>query len=230
MCLDWLEYKFAIPPLFMNRALIAIVLLISAATASAADLKVGVVDMSKVFAEFHKTKIAADKFKENLEKAQKDMNERWSVYKNLMNDMQKLKKVASDPIMSNEARAKKAAEFEDKAKELRTLEQEIGETQNRRQNQLKQEDQDIRKGLYSEILVVVKDKAKADGYDFLFDKSGLGLSTVPLLVYYKEGDVVDVTDLVIVELNKDAPAPAAGAAKEGEAAKATAPATEKKAE
>ena len=185
-----------------------LIIALTSAAVHAADLKFGVVDMSKAFSEFHKTKDAADKFKGNIDKAQKEMNDRWSVYKNLMNDMQKLKKEASDPIMTPDARAKRAAEFEEKAKELRALEQEIGEAQNRRSGQLKQEDMQIRKGIYDEILVVVRDKSKAEGYDFVFDKSGMSLSTVPFLVYYK--DAVDVTDQIIVELNKNAPA--AGAA------------------
>ncbi|MCX6857563.1 MAG: OmpH family outer membrane protein [Verrucomicrobia bacterium] len=194
----------------MIRKLAFTLLSIMAVSAGAADLKFGVVDMSKAFSDFHKTKEAAEKFKVNLDKAQKEMNDRWSVYKNLMTDMQKLKKEASDPIMTQDARAKKGMEFEEKGKELRSLEQEIGEAQNRRNNQLKQEDMSIRKGIYDEILVVVKEKAKADGYDFIFDKSGMSLSTVPVLIYYK--DAVDVTDLIIVELNKGAPAAAAAAA------------------
>jgi len=188
----------------MNRALFAIVLLVGIVSAPAADLKFGVVDMSKAFSEFQKTKEAAEKFKTNVDKAQKEMNDRWSVYKNLMGEMQKLKKEASDPIMTPDARNKKAQEFEEKGKELRALEQEIGEAQNRRSNQLKQEDMQIRKGIYDEILVVVKEKAKTEGYDFIFDKSGMSLSTVPVLIYYK--DAVDVTDQIIIELNKNAPA------------------------
>lgn len=173
----------------------------------AADLKFGVVDMSKAFSEFHKTKDAADKFKGNIDKAQKEMNDRWTVYKNLMTDMQKLKKEAGDPILTPDARAKKAAEFEEKGKELRSLEQEIGEAQNRRTNQLKQEDMQIRKGIYDEILVFVRDLAKRETYDFVFDKSGMSLSTVPMLIYYK--DAVDITDQIILELNKSAPPAAA---------------------
>ena len=203
----------------MIRSIILSLSLLGLVSTQAADLKFGVIDMSKAFSEFHKTKEAAEKFKGNLDKAQKEMNDRWSVYKNLMTDMQKLKKEASDPIMTGEARQKKAVEFEEKGKELRSLEQEIGEAQNRRSSQLKQEDMSIRKGIYDEILVVVKDKARADGYDFIFDKSGMSLSTVPVLIYYK--DAVDVTDLIIVELNKSAPASAS-------AAPATTPKEEKK--
>ncbi len=195
-------------------ALLALVLA-SLSTAPAADLKFGVVDMQKAFADFHKTKDASDKFKENVDKAQREVNERWSVYKNLLGEIQKLQKEAQDPIINNEGRAKKGAELNDKAKELRALEQEIGEFQNRRQGQLKQEDLQIRKGLYDEILSIVKDKAKADGYDFVFDKSGISLTTVPVLLFYK--DAVDFTDQIIVELNKNAPAPAAKKADASEA-------------
>lgn len=193
---------------------LTIALLSTSLVASAADTKFGVVDMSKAFSEFYKTKDAAEKFKTNVDKAQKEMNDRWAVYKNLMTDMQKLKKEASDPIMTGDARAKKAAEFEEKGKELRTLEQEIGEQQNRRSNQLKQEDVQIRRGIYDEILVVVRDKAKGEGYDFVFDKSGMSLSTVPVLVYYK--DAVDITDQIVVELNKNAPAGSTAPAKADE--------------
>lgn len=194
----------------MIRLLTLAFLTASFSLASAADLKFGVVDMSKAFSEFHKTKDAAEKFKGNVDKAQKEMNDRWTVYKNLMGEMQKLKAEASDPIMTPDARAKKAAQFEEKGKELRSLEQSIGEQQNRRTSQLKQEDVQIRRGIYDEILVVVRDKAKTEGYDFVFDRSGMSLSTVPVLIYYK--DAVDITDQIIVELNKSAPAGAAPAA------------------
>ena len=187
----------------MKKLVLLAFALCSLSSLSAADLKFGVVDMQKAFADFYKTKDASGKFKDNVDKAQREVNERWSVYKNLLGEIQKLQKETQDPIVNNETRNKKGAELQDKAKELRALEQEIGEFQNRRQGQLKQEDLQIRKGLYDEILAVVKDKAKAENYDFVFDKSGISLTTVPVLLYYK--DAVDFTDQVIVELNKDAP-------------------------
>jgi outer membrane protein len=192
------------------KILVASLVLITALSTQAADLKFGVIDMAKAFSEFYKTKEASAKFKVNVEKATQEVNERWSVYKNMLGDIQKLQKQAQDPILTGEERAKRGAELQEKVKEVRALEQEIGEFQNRRQGQLKQEDVQIRKGLYEEILVVVKDKAKADGYDFAFDKSGVSLSTVPVLLYYK--DAVDFTDEVVVELNKNAGSAAAPAA------------------
>jgi outer membrane protein len=189
----------------MNRILaVATFLATAAVTSHAADLKFGVVDMSKAFSEYYKTKDKAVQFQTNVKKAQEEMNQRWDVYKNLNTDLQKLRRDASDPLTNSEKRAKISAEYEEKAKELRSLEMDIGEQQNRRSQQLKREDMEIRGKIYEEILVVVKAKAKTDGYDFIFDKSGMSLSTVPVLIYYK--DAVDITDQIIVELNKDAPA------------------------
>jgi outer membrane protein len=184
------------------KTLIVTLFLTCAVASQAADLKFGVVDMEKAFSEFHRTKSASESFKGNVEKATQEINERWEVYRNLLGEIQKLQKVTQDPILTADERAKKGNELQEKAKEARTLEQEIGEFQNKRQGQLKQEDVQIRKGLYEEILTVVQGKAKADGYDFVFDKSGVSLSTVPVLIYYK--DAVDFTDEVVVELNKGA--------------------------
>jgi outer membrane protein len=198
-------------PASMTRVFaIAATVLAAASFSHAADLKFGVVDMSKAFSEYYKTKEKAAQFQENVKKAQDEMNDRWNGYKNLTTELGKLRQRVSDPILTDAARQKIALEFDEKQKELRALEQNIGEQQNRRSQQLKREDMEIRGKIYEEILVVVKAKAKAEGYDFVFDKSGMSLSTVPVLIYYK--DAVDITDQIIVELNKDAPPPGAAAA------------------
>ncbi|MFO1482878.1 MAG: OmpH family outer membrane protein [Verrucomicrobiaceae bacterium] len=184
----------------------------------AADLKFGVIDMSKVFQEFHKTKTAAEKYKANYEKAAQEMQERQNLYKNLATEAQKLQKTAQDPIITPEQRNKYGAELNEKLKEIRSMEMEMQEFAERRQTQLKQEDMQIRKGLYEEILAVVRDRAKADSFDLVFDKTGVSLSTVPILLHVREGAAVDLTDQIIVELNKNAPPPGAEPKKEDPAA------------
>ncbi|MEZ5385442.1 MAG: OmpH family outer membrane protein [Prosthecobacter sp.] len=201
------------------RALIALVF--SAIAVQAADLKFGVIDMSKVFQEFHKTKSAAEKYKGNYEKAAQEMQERQAVYKNLAAEAQKMQKLAQDPIITPEQRNKHAAELGEKLKEIRSMEMEMQEFADRRQTQLKQEDMQIRKGLYEEILAVVRERAKKDNYGMVFDKTGVSLSTVPVLLHVGEGAATDLTDQIIVELNKDAPPPGAEPAKEPAAATET---------
>lgn len=193
----------------MIRSAFTAILLSFTASMQAADLRIGVIDMSRVFQEFHKTKTAAEKYKGNYEKAAQEMQERQTVYKNLANEAQKLQKTAQDPIITPEQRNKYAAELGEKLKEIRSMEMEMQEFAERRQTQLKQEDMQIRKGLYEEILVVVRDKSKAEGFDIVFDKTGVSLSTVPIILHVKEGAATDMTDQLIVELNKNAPPPGA---------------------
>ena len=66
------------------------------------------------------------------------------------------------------------------------------------------------RGILEEIKKLVEDRAKADDYDYVFDKSGMSTSQVPFLLYTK--DATDITGGLLGVLNKDAPAapPASG--------------------
>lgn len=178
----------------------------------AADLKIGVVDMSKAFSEYYKTKDANARLQENAAKAKEELSERLSALKKLADDLEKIRKEAQDPVLSEEIRARKRSEFESKANEMRSLDKDIQDFKQRREGQLQQEGMQQRKGLYDEILKTVVDKGKADGYDLVFDKSGVSASLMPFLIHAKEGVAQDFTPEVIVELNKNAPTGAAAPA------------------
>lgn len=196
-----------------SLSLIALASILTA-TASAADLKIGVVDMAKAFAEYYKTKAANSQLQENAQKAKEELGERMAALKKLADDLEGIRKEAQDPVRSEEIRAKKRSEFESKANEMRSLDKDIQEFRQRRESQLQQEGMQQRKGLYDEILKVVSEKSKADGYDLVFDKSGVSASLMPFLIHAKEGVAADFTAEIIVELNKDAPAGAAADKKE----------------
>lgn len=189
-------------------------LLTFAVSTHAADLKVGVVDLAKVFTEYHKTKVANTLLQENQSKAKEEMAERFSTMKKLNDELEKIRKEASDPVLNEEIRSKKRAQFESKAQEMRSLDQQIGEFKQRREQQLQQEGMQQRKTLYDDIVKAVAEKSKTDGYDLVFDKSGLGASGLPLLLHAKEGFAQDFTTAVIADLNKDAPAADAAPATE----------------
>ncbi len=201
-----------------RRTLAALALAVSTVFSSAADLKLAVIDMKKAFEDFHKTQEAAETYKGNYNKAAGEMRERQDAYKKLTTDMQQLDKKARDTILTPDQRQKAIAELNEKMKEARALEAEMQEFAERRIGQLKQEDMKIRQTLYEEISTVVRDHALKNGYDMVFDKTGVSLSTVPILIFVKETAATDITSQVVVELNKNAPAPGAAAAKPAEAA------------
>jgi outer membrane protein len=199
------------------RILSIFALFIATAAVQAADLKFGVVDMARAFQEYHKTKEATEVMKGNRDKVTQDMNERYSAYKTKLADVQSKQKATQDPILTAEGRAKAQAELGSLVKEVRSMEQEIQEFQQRRSLQLRQEEADLERNLYVEIAAVVKKKSETDSYDFVFDKSGGGMNRVPVLLHHK--NAIDFTDEVIVELNKGAGAKSSEATKPSEGAK-----------
>lgn len=200
------------------RTLAALTLAISTAFTAAADIKMAVIDMKKAFEDFHKTQEAAETYKGNYNKAAGEMRERQDAYKKLTSDMQQLDKKARDTILTPDQRQKAIAELNEKMKEARALEAEMQEFAERRIGQLKQEDMKIRQTLYEEISTVVRDHSLRNGYDMVFDKTGVSLSTVPVLIFVKETAASDITSQVIIELNKNAPAGGATQAKPADAA------------
>lgn len=54
-----------------------------------------------------------------------------------------------------------------------------------------------------EIITIVKEVAKEEGYDFIFDRSGSSGAGIPILSYSK--DATDLTGVLMERINKDAP-------------------------
>jgi outer membrane protein len=172
---------------------------------SAADLKIAIVDMKRAFGEYAKGKEAAAVVKANADKFMEERKEQYEKYKDMGNDAGKLQKKAQDPILSQGERAKAGAEFEAQVKKLRTLEGEIKEFEQRRTGQLREEESQVRTKILEEMSAVVEKLGKAGAYNMVLDKSGASMGGIPMALYVD--GLTDITEDLIKELNKDAPAP-----------------------
>jgi Skp family chaperone for outer membrane proteins len=126
-----------------------------------------------------------------------------------------LNKQLDSPALSAEKKAQTAKDRDDKIANIKNMEREITEFRQTRERQLQEQALRMREGIVKEITDVVMQKVKANNLDFVFDKSGMSLNGVPLLMYSK--DSVDFTNDVIAELNK--PGRAAPTAKSAPAKK-----------
>ena len=99
------------------------------------------------------------------------------------------------------------------------MEREINDFRTTRERQLQEQALRMREGIVKEITDIVLERVKSQNLDLVFDKSGMSLNGVPLLLFSR--DSVDFTTDVVTALNKpgrisstatDKPAPAAGAA------------------
>src|SRR5207248_477749 len=80
------------------------------------------------------------------------------------------------------------------------MEREINEFGQTRERQLQEQALRMREGIVKEITEVVMDKVKNRSLDLVFDKSGMSLNGVPLVMFSR--DNYDFTTDVITDLNK----------------------------
>lgn len=181
----------------------ALALLISSSpVARAADFKVGIVDMTRVFAEYYKSKDAEDKIETQKEMAKKELDEKREKYKELIDKYQAFGPKIKDPAISQELRKKLTKEAETLGGEIRSLERQNAEEIQRREGQLQEEASRLRKSIMEEISKAVEEHGRVQNYDIVFDKSGLSTRGIPFLLFTK--DATDFSADIIEKLNKGA--------------------------
>ena len=93
-----------------------------------------------------------------------------------------------------------AKERDEKIANIKNMEREINEFRQTRERQLQEQALRMREGIVKEITDVVMEKVKTQNLDLVFDKSGMSLNGVPLLMYSR--DNVEFTNDIITVLNK----------------------------
>ncbi|MEM7385321.1 MAG: OmpH family outer membrane protein, partial [Verrucomicrobiota bacterium] len=179
---------------------LALALFCLSSPVSAQSLKIGIVDMKRVFADYHKTKEAEEDINKSKAKAKRELDDQTAKYKQLLEQFQELAKAATNEALAPDLRKAKEAEANKKGQEAKSLERQISEFRARRERQLQEAVLRMRKGILEEIRQLVDDVSKKDGYDLVFDKSGLSMNQVPILLHSKDG--VDFSDQILKILNK----------------------------
>jgi len=163
-------------------------------------LKIGTVDMQRAFKECNKTKDAEAKINDAKNAAKKEYDDRAESYKKALDEINSLNKQLDAPALSADAKAQKAKERDDKIANIKNMEREINEFRQTRERQLQEQAMRMREGIVKEITDIVMEKVKATNMDLVFDKSGMSLNGVPVLMY--SHDNVDFTTDIITVLNK----------------------------
>lgn len=188
-------------------ALLTVVLAATVPARAQQDMKIGIVDMNRVFGEYYKTKDAEQRVNVDKSTAKKELDERSARYRDLMQKWSDKQKLIGDKLINEQLRIQAQKEANAIASEIKSLERDMEEFRRRREAQLQQQVVSMRKGLLEDIKTRVEDKAKRDNYDIVFDKSGKSPLGVNFLLFSKQG--IDFTDDVLAELNKNAPSSAA---------------------
>lgn len=171
--------------------------------------KIGTVDMQRAFKEYNKTKDAEQKINDARSAAKKEYDDRAEAYKKALDEINSLNKQLDAPALTAEAKTQKAKERDDKIANIKKMEREINEFSQTRDRQLQEQLARMRDGIVREITDVVLEKVKTNNMEFVFDKSGVSLNGVPIVLYAPAN--VDFTNDIITVLNKPGRSTAASA-------------------
>lgn len=190
--------------------------------AQGTPLKVGTVDMNRAFKEYTKTKDSEKKINEAKDAAKKEYDDRAENYKKALEEINKLSQQLEAPALSADAKTAKAKERDEKIASLKNMEREINEFRQTRERQLQEQAMRMREGIIKEITDIIMERVKTAQFDLVFDKSGLNMNGVPVLLHSK--DNMDFTTEVITALNAK-PASTTTTTEKPATSPATAPAT-----
>lgn len=185
-------------------------------------MKVGTIDMNRAFKEYNKTRDAETRINEAKNAAKKEFDDRYDAYKKAVEEINKINQQLEAPALSADAKTQKAKDRDEKIASVKNMDRELTEFKQTRERQLQEQALRMREGIVKEITDVVLEKVKTNSYDFVFDKSGMSLNGVPMVMYSREN--VDFTTDVVTSLNKPARATTAAspAASAGTTANASA--------
>lgn len=183
----------------LSLALISMIALPIAAFAQG-SLKIGTIDMNRAFKEYSKTKEAEKKINDAKDAAKKEFDDRADQYKKALEEVNNLNKQLDAPALSADAKTQKAKERDDKINNIKNMEREINEFRQTRERQLQEQALRMREGIVKEITDIVMDRVKGQSMDLVFDKSGMSMNGVPVVMYSR--DTYDFTTDVVAALNK----------------------------
>jgi outer membrane protein len=171
--------------------------------------RIATVDMQELFKQYHRTEEAQKQINVERARIQKDNNERLAKIRDIEENLGKLRKELDDPAVNESRKQTLFKEWQSQQQDGIANDRERREFLQRRNQALNEKMVQRMKGILEEIRKLVEEQAKVDNYDYVFDKSGLSTSQVPVLLYAK--DATDITASLLKNLNKDAPPQDSGA-------------------
>jgi outer membrane protein len=199
--------KKLLTPLFALAASMVLALTVRAQP----EPKIAVVDIAKVFDNHYAKQTEEAKLRADAKKAEDDMQNLVKEGNDLVDEYKDLVDQSKNPALTPEARAKADDDSKKKMDEITNKQNELNSFKQTVQRQFQERIQNVHNGIVSSISIAATNVAKRHGITLLFDKSGVSANAgAPFLIY--SDPAYDITDEVIIEVNKDRPPlPPAGA-------------------
>jgi len=192
----------------MKRILTTLLLLTGLAVALPlqAQTKMGVVDLKKVFDGYWRTKQADGQLKERASDFEKARNGLIEDYKKSNEEFRKASETANDPAVSADERERRKKDLEKRLADVREQENSIRTFDQNTRQALAEQQGRMRESVLRDIRGVLDEKAKAGGYNVVFDLAATTINQTTVIMYSTlAGSDSDLTDAVLKQLNANAP-------------------------
>ena len=193
----------------MNRTALTLAAAITASllsTTALAQGKVGVVNLTKVFDEFWRTKQADIQIKERLSEFEKMGQSMYDDYKKANEEFGKQIEAANDPALSKEESDKRRKDLDKKRKDIMEMENNIKQFQGNSQRALMEQRGRVRESILRDVRGVIEEKSKAGGYATVLDISAQSANGTPVVIFTTlAGGESDLSDSVAKALAATAP-------------------------
>lgn len=166
-------------------------------------LKVAVVDVAKVFGGYFKTKEVEKTVNEARGAAKRKFDTRVETHHRLVEEIARLDKELDNPALGAPAKADLQKQRGDKAREIRTLEEETKEFRAGQDRSLQELTIRLRNQVVEDILTVVRARVERDHYDLILNKSAQGVNARTLVL--SANPSLEITDDVLTTLNNHRP-------------------------
>lgn len=182
---------------YLSTLLFALVLV--AGPVRAAE-QIAFVDLQEVFKRFYKTQLAQDQIRQQADDIKLERDEIEEEVTVMKEEIELLRADSRDETLSDEVRANKRDQLEEKLVALQKKETEATEFEKLRREQMEQQNTRMTKKLFDEIHEVVIIHAKSQGYNAVVDRSAQSRIGTDSVLYVSPK--VDITADVLSVLNE----------------------------
>jgi outer membrane protein len=187
------------------RPLLWSLVLSAALPLGAQDLTVGVIDYARIQRHYYRTELERKALEERREAEQKKLEAEVTEARKLLDEQQAAQKMMQDPALSDDKKQGILKDAEERAAKINELQRKVFELQNQANTALSEEAGRAQAALHQEIYEAINKVAEAKGIDLLHNRT-FGVNGIPTVAYANTKKMTDLTDDVIGELNKNAPA------------------------
>ena len=186
------------------KSLLAAFALALASASAQAQVKLGIVDLRKVFDGYYKTREADTKIKGEAAELEKSAKTLLEDYRKSNDEYKGLVEAAGDSAISADEKQKRRKAAEDKLLDIRNLEQQVQQFQRQSESTLLEKRKRMRDQILREIRETIVAKSKAAGYTFVIDVAADSVNQTPIVLYTNGEN--DLTEELLRQLNANAPA------------------------